>query len=45
MYTLVPEVFLFLIFPRVREPQSGECESRRGDNEKPLARLFKARLS
>ena len=31
-HTLVPEVFLD--FPRVREPQSGECESQSG--EKPL---------
>ena len=33
-HTLVPEVFLD--FPRVREPQSGECESQSGEKEKPL---------
>ena len=36
LYTLVPEVFLF--FP-MREPRSGEHESRSGEKEKPLATL------
>ena len=29
----------FLIFPRVREQRSGECESRSGEKEKPLVTL------
>ena len=37
LLTLVPEVFL--IFPRVREPRSGESESRSDEKEKPLVTL------
>ena len=42
-HTLVPEVFLD--FPRVRELQSDECESRSGEKEKPLFFLAASRLS